>query len=117
MLEGLRDEQFCYVTTTGRRTGRPHEIEIWFVVTDDAIYLLAGGGERADWVKNMRADPSVQVRIGSSTFSAAAQVDPPGEGPRPREALAAKYQGWEPGRPLSDWAREALLVRIDPAEG
>ena len=23
-------EQFCYLTTTGRVTGRPHEVEIWF---------------------------------------------------------------------------------------
>ena len=24
------DEQYCYLTTAGRRTGRSHEIEIWF---------------------------------------------------------------------------------------
>ena len=25
-------DDFCYLTTTGRRTGNPHEIEIWFAV-------------------------------------------------------------------------------------
>jgi hypothetical protein len=30
-----------------------------------------------------------------------------------RELLAAKYQGWEPGKPLSAWARTALPVVID----
>ena len=29
-LRALADEDFCYLTTTGRVTGRPHEIEIWF---------------------------------------------------------------------------------------
>jgi hypothetical protein len=30
----LADEEFCYLTTTGRVTGRPHEIEIWFALED-----------------------------------------------------------------------------------
>jgi hypothetical protein len=25
-------EAFCYLTTTGRRTGRAHTIEIWFAL-------------------------------------------------------------------------------------
>ena len=29
-------EQYCYLTTTGRVSGRPHEIEIWFAVGPDA---------------------------------------------------------------------------------
>ena len=39
------DPQFCYVTTRGRVTGKPHEIEIWFAREPDAstIYLLSGG--------------------------------------------------------------------------
>src|SRR5215210_3089845 len=31
-LRGLAEENFCYLTTTGRITGRPHEIEIWFAL-------------------------------------------------------------------------------------
>src|SRR5688500_2310587 len=49
-LSGLADEPFCYVTTTGRVTGQPHTIEIWFAVRNRTLYLLAGGGHRADWV-------------------------------------------------------------------
>ncbi len=38
-----KDEQFCYLTTTGRKTGRPHTIEIWFGFANDTFYLLSGG--------------------------------------------------------------------------
>ncbi len=116
MLEELRDEQFCYVTTTGRRTGNPHEIEIWFVVHSGVIFLMAGGGYGADWVKNLQANPSVTVRIGSETFKGHAE---PGaedvDEPAVRTAMAAKYQGWRPGRPLSNWAETALVVRVTSA--
>jgi len=43
--------QYVYLTTTGRRTGRPHTIEIWYAVQDGRIYLMAGGRDRADWVR------------------------------------------------------------------
>src|SRR5947209_6898671 len=45
------DEQYCYLTTTGRVTGRPHRIEIWFGIDQDTLYMLSGGGERSDWLK------------------------------------------------------------------
>jgi deazaflavin-dependent oxidoreductase (nitroreductase family) len=109
------NESFCYVTTRGRVTGRPHEIEIWYVERDGALYLMAGGGERADWVKNMRAEPSVTVRLAGDQFDATAEVDPDDiDGLELRQRMAAKYQGWKDGSELSDWARTALLVRIRP---
>ncbi len=73
------DESFCYLTTRGQVTGTPHEIEIWFAGRDDTIYLLSGGGERADWVKNMRADPTVTVRIGGLRYNGRARVVGDGE--------------------------------------
>ncbi len=117
MLEELRDGQFGYVTTTGRRTRRPHEIEIWFVVLDDALFLMAGGGESSDWVKNIRVTPEVAVRIGTTRFEGLGDVAPPDvDQTSIRRAMAAKYQGWEVGADLSEWAQTALVVRIRLAE-
>jgi hypothetical protein len=42
------DVECCDVVTTGRRTGNPHEIEIWFGVDDDTMYLISGNGPGAD---------------------------------------------------------------------
>jgi alpha-L-arabinofuranosidase len=33
-------ESYLYLTTIGRRTGRPHRIEIWFSAHDNKLYLL-----------------------------------------------------------------------------
>ncbi len=52
-----------YLTTMGRRTGRPHRIEIWFAVHDGRIYLLSGGRDRSDWVRNILANPQVTVEL------------------------------------------------------
>jgi deazaflavin-dependent oxidoreductase (nitroreductase family) len=57
-------EPFCYITTAGRVTGRPHEIEIWFGMNGSTIYMLSGGGQRSDWVRNIVTMPKVAVRIG-----------------------------------------------------
>src|ERR671920_81740 len=93
-LGALADESFCYLTTTGRVTGRPHEIEIWFALVPEtlALYMLSGGGDRSDWVKNLRRNPEVTVRIAEGRFAGVA-----------REAGAAvarrevREQSWSPG--------------------
>ena len=61
-LESLAGQDFCYLSTTGRVTGRPHVIEIWFALNGSTLYMLAGAGTRADWVKNALRNPEVRVR-------------------------------------------------------
>lgn len=67
-------EQYLYLTTTGRATGKAREIEIWFVEHDSKYYVLAEHRERADWVKNIAKNPYVHVRVGASAWDAAARV-------------------------------------------
>ena len=106
-----REEQFCYVTTKGRRTGRPHTIEIWFARRDDTIYMLSGGGDRSDWVKNLIADGDVTVRIGGDTFAGSSRVvNEPDEDALARRLLGEKYGR---GQDLSRWLGEALPVAVD----
>ena len=110
-------EQFCYVTTTGRSTGRPHTIEIWFGERNGVLYLLSGGGERSDWVRNLMKDPNVTVRLGQENFAARARVvTEPEEDALARRLLAAKYQDWQEGAPMSNWARTALPIALERAD-
>jgi deazaflavin-dependent oxidoreductase (nitroreductase family) len=112
----LARRSVCELETIGRRTGRPRPIEIWFAAdaTRDRIYLLAGGRERAHWVRNIRADPRVRVRLGHRWFDgAAAEIEGGPDDGIARRLLAAKYQGWIDGASLSSWARDSLPVAID----
>jgi deazaflavin-dependent oxidoreductase (nitroreductase family) len=118
VIDALGEEDFAYLTTIGRRTGREHRIEIWFGLSGGVVYLLSGGGDRSDWVRNLRANPSVGIRIGGVERPARARVVTDGdEVGTARRLLAAKYQGWREGAELSTWARTALVVAVEPEEG
>jgi len=117
MFERLADEDVCYLTTIGRKSGKPHEIEIWFGIRDSTVYLLSGGRDGADWVKNVHKRPAVRIRINSQSTRAKARILRPNtkEDAAARELLDAKYMDWKPGKKLSSWARGALPVAIDLA--
>ena len=70
----LADLPYLYLTTTGRKTGLPREIEIWFVQRVDRFYIFAEHGHNAQWVKNIQHNPQVLVRVGETTWRATARV-------------------------------------------
>jgi deazaflavin-dependent oxidoreductase (nitroreductase family) len=110
---GPGDEPFCYLTTTGRVTGRAHTIEIWFGLDGATIYLLSGGGDRSDWVRNLASDPEVTVRVGGDLRPGRARVvTDPDEDRLARSLLLAKYQpGY--GGDLTSWSISSLPVAVD----
>ena len=113
LLASLKGESYCYFTTTGRVTGNPHEIEIWFGLNGTALYLMSGDG-KSDWVKNLKKNPSVQVRIAHHNFTATARiVNNEKEEMLARVMLADKYKEREDNGDLSEWARTALVVGLD----
>jgi deazaflavin-dependent oxidoreductase (nitroreductase family) len=113
-LGTLAGEDFCYLTTTGRVTGRPHTIEIWFALDGHALYMLSGGRDRSDWVKNLQRSPEVTIRIADKRFEGHARVVEEGEEDElARSLLIEKYES-TPGS-LSNWRRTALPVAVDLA--
>jgi deazaflavin-dependent oxidoreductase (nitroreductase family) len=68
------ETEVLYLTTTGRRTGRPREIEIWFTERDGRHYLIAEHLWETHWVQNVLADPRVSIRVGDEAFPARARV-------------------------------------------
>ncbi len=114
ILSELSREDYCYLTTTGRKSGLAREIEIWFGINGNSLYLLSGGGDQSQWVKNLLANPNVTVRIAKHNFNGVARiVSEENEETVARHMLAGKYQGWKEGKPLSDWGRTALVIGID----
>ena len=110
----LGGQPYCYLTTTGRRTGNAHTIEIWFGLRADTLYIMAGGRERSDTVRNIRAQPEVRVRIGDTTFSGRARIIDPAtdEDALARRLLLEKYAPGYSGS-LDNWGRTSLPFAID----
>ena len=109
----LRALDFCYVTTAGRTSGRAHTIEIWFDLHEGTVYLLSGGGDASDWVRNIRANPTVGLRLGDHDFLAKARVvEDPDEDALARRVLLEKYTPGYVGD-LQEWGRTALPIAID----
>ena len=107
------EAEFLYLTTTGRKTGQPREIEIWFTERAGHYYIVAEQLEDTQWVKNVRADPRVQVRVGDVRFDAHARVIERNGEPDLSQAvqdLSEQKYGWGDGlvveiRPLPPPAR------------
>jgi hypothetical protein len=75
--------------------------------------MLAGAGESSDWVRNLRADPAVTVRVRDVTYSARARViEDPSEARIARDLVFAKYQTDSSGD-LRGWRESALPVALD----
>jgi hypothetical protein len=112
---GLGDLDFCYLSTTGRVTGRIHRIEIWFALADRTVYLLADR-ESSDWVRNLLEQPAVTVELGDLRFPAVARiVRDVAEDAQARRLLYDKYRSRCRGD-LTSWRDRALPVAIDLLE-
>ena len=114
LLDQFATDDFCYLTTTGRVTGQPHTIEIWFALDGNTLYMLSGS-HSSDWVKNLLRAPDVAVRLGETTFAGRARVVAQGdEDALARRLVLAKYTP-RSSVDLVDWGRTALPVAVDLA--
>ncbi len=118
VLRAFDAAQVCYLTTTGRVSGRPHTIEIWFALYGGTLYFLAGDGRRADWVRNLTRFPDVKVRVGRRTVGGRGRVvSDPAEEERARRLVYEKYVSTYSGD-LTEWRAQATPVAVDlRAEG
>jgi|SRR5215469_14112827 len=102
-LQDVADSKVLYLTTIGRKTRQPHEIEIWFILCRERFYLFAETREAAGWVKNIRHNPKVTVRIGERHIDASGRVlDREADRKLWDEvaAIADRKYGWGEGLPV-----------------
>lgn len=113
-LTAFTNEPYCYLTTTGRVSGEPREIEIWFGISGSTLYMLSGGRDRSNWVKNIRKQPKVTIRIKENTFVTEGREVAPStdEDALVRRLLVEKYQPGNDGD-LTKWRETALPIAFD----
>jgi deazaflavin-dependent oxidoreductase (nitroreductase family) len=96
----VQEPACLYLTTIGRRSGQPREIELWFTAWDGRWFVIAETGARAQWLRNIEAEPRVRWRVGDTTRTGRARavsaVAEPELARTVQRRSAAKY-GWGDG--------------------
>ncbi len=74
-LANLFSGTVLFLTTTGRKTGRPHltPLEFRYEPEDDSYILVAGWGGKTDWYRNACANPLVRVTARGRSFESTAE--------------------------------------------
>ena len=62
------------LTTTGRKSGLPRVTPLQYEEIDGAIYLGSSRGQKADWFRNILANPHVEVRVKARRFRGVAET-------------------------------------------
>jgi deazaflavin-dependent oxidoreductase (nitroreductase family) len=62
------------LVTLGRKTGQPRPTPLQYEVEGDAYYIGSARGVEADWVRNIQANPHVQVRVQEQCFQGNAEL-------------------------------------------
>ncbi|PJF39914.1 MAG: nitroreductase family deazaflavin-dependent oxidoreductase [Chloroflexi bacterium] len=74
MATKSNEPQYLYLTTTGWKSGKPHEIEIWFVMHEGRYYLVSEHYERSHWVINIQHNPAITFRVAEQTFAGTGRI-------------------------------------------
>jgi deazaflavin-dependent oxidoreductase (nitroreductase family) len=106
---GIVPRGWALLETTGRRSGEPRRVPVGNGLRGRHFWIVAEHGRRANYVRNIEADPRVRVKVGRRWLSGTANLLPEDD---PRERLRKLK------RPLNDvglraMASEMLVVRVD----
>lgn len=110
----------CDLTTTGRRSGRPRTLEIWYVVHEGRLHVVGTPGPR-HWLANLAADPNARLRLHGPDLDlqvVASIVRHPTERARLTDT-AWRVRPWyaAQGSTRADWVDGAPMVSLDAQSG
>ena len=107
----------CDITTTGRTSGQPRRIEIWYFVIDGRLYLTGTPGPR-DWYANLLAHPRfifhVKQGVQADLPARAVPITEPAERRR-IVSVVLGYNQWfaEQDYDLDAWVAGSPLVLVE----
>jgi len=101
------------ITTTGRRSGQPRRIEIWFMNVDGTVYITGTPGPR-DWFANLTAEPRFTFHLKESvTADLGATATVVSDHQERRRLFEAAKSEWYIERiPIHEMTAEAPVVRV-----
>jgi deazaflavin-dependent oxidoreductase (nitroreductase family) len=96
------------IETTGRRTGRARRVCVAARRQGNEVWLVAGIGRNANYVRNIEADPAVRIRIGGRWRDGHAVICPEDDARKRRYNVSV----WN-GIFLAIAGGDGLSIRID----
>jgi deazaflavin-dependent oxidoreductase (nitroreductase family) len=72
-LADVANHSTLRLTHYGRRSGKPYEVTIWFMVEGETVYLATANRKR-QWPRNVSVRPDVQLGVGGETFTGHVEV-------------------------------------------
>jgi deazaflavin-dependent oxidoreductase (nitroreductase family) len=104
-LRWVAGKKTTRLTHYGRKTGKPYEVTIWFVLDGDRLYIGTANVNR-QWVRNVQKSPQVKLSISGERFEGTARfLTNHAEHERAMAAIRRKYWMFRPiielGRILS----------------
>lgn len=112
----LVDNDMLLLTTTGRRTRRPHTVPLLYLTDDERLVIIAsyGGRDRnPDWYVNLVHDPLVEARTPDGNRAMLARTAGSQERAEWWPAVVDAYPGY--GEYQSRTEREIPIVFLEPA--
>ncbi len=95
-LKRLAGKSTLMLTHYGRKSGKPHEVKIWFVVDGEKVFI-GTADVRHQWIKNVQKNPRIRLSVGGEKFEAEARfLVEPAERNRALAAAGRKYWMYSP---------------------
>jgi deazaflavin-dependent oxidoreductase (nitroreductase family) len=111
--QALERDRTIDITTTGRKTGRPRRIEIWFHNLDGRLFITGLPGRRS-WYANLVANPEFTFHLKESVQAdLPARARPIVDEAERRALLSGLLQKLGGGRDLEAWVEGSPLVEIE----
>ena len=111
-LSDIMNDKYIYLTTKGRKTGKPHTVELWYATFNEKIYLSHEGGY-TDWMRNIKKDSQIKFKIGKNEFTGKAQiVKNKKEFNEGKHTLYFKYKGNASDEVVDDWFSESKIIKV-----
>ena len=109
----LENDRLIDITTTGRKSGKPHRIEIMFDYFQGKIYLSGRPNLKKDWYANMLANPGFTVHFKQSLQQdVPATANPVTNEALRRDVFTYTLSKWEEKQDVDLWVKSGNLVEV-----
>lgn len=113
LAKALKEDRVIDITTTGRQTGKPRRIEMWFHNLDGRLFITGTPGPR-DWYANLVAYPEFTFHLKKNVRAdLLARATPVVDYAQRQDIMAKIHRALGGDYNLEDWISGSPLVEVE----